>query len=109
MLRISLARELYCSVPVPKRCLYESAGVIFHVLNRGVRRMTIFEDAPAYQAFVTTLQEGQDRTSIRLLAYCVMPNHFHLVVWPDRSGQLVDFMHWFQMTHSKRWHRYRQS
>lgn len=71
--------------------------------------MTVFEDAPAYRSFITTLQEGQERTAIRLLAYCVMPNHFHLVVWPERARQLVDFMHWFQMTHSKRWHRYRQS
>jgi len=96
-------------MPVPRRRLHESAGFVFHVLNRGVRRMTVFEDAPAYGSFLRALQQGQERTSIRLLAYCVMPNHFHLVVWPDRAGQLVDFMHWFQMTHSKRWHRYRQT
>jgi putative transposase len=94
---------------VPRRRLHPSAGVVFHVLNRGVRRMTIFDDALAYRSFLRTVQEGQERTSIRLLAYCVMPNHFHLVVWPERDGQLVEFMHWFQMTHSKRWHRYRQT
>ena len=94
---------------VPKRGLRESGGVVFHVLNRGVRRMTVFEDAPAYRSFMRALQEGQDRTSIRLLAYCVMPNHFHLVVWPARDGQMVEFMRWFQMVHSKRWHQYRQT
>ncbi|HUL71797.1 MAG TPA: transposase [Vicinamibacterales bacterium] len=80
---------------------------MFHVLNRGVRRMALFEDAAAYRAFLRVLCEGQDRTSIRLLAYCVMPNHFHLVLWPDRDGQLVEFMQWFQMVHARRWHRYR--
>jgi putative transposase len=94
---------------VPKRRLHETAGILFHVLNRGVRRLTVFEDAPAYRAFLQALEEGQQRTAIRLLAYCVMPNHFHLVVWPARDGQLVEFMKWFQMTHSKRWHRYRQT
>jgi putative transposase len=71
--------------------------------------MPVFEDAPAYRSFMLALQEGQERTSIRLLAYCVMPNHFHLVVWPARDGQMIEFMRWFQMVHSKRWHRYRQT
>lgn len=82
---------------------------MFHVLNRGVRRLRVFEDASAYQSFIQVLQEGQERTSIRLLAYCVMPNHFHLVVWPVRDGQMVEFMRWFQMVHSKRWHQFRQT
>ncbi|HKW03647.1 MAG TPA: transposase [Vicinamibacterales bacterium] len=94
---------------MPRRGLHESAGVVFHVLNRGVRRMTVFEDATAYQAFMHALQEGQERSSMRLLAYCVMPNHFHLVLWPFRDGQLIEFMRWFQMVHSKRWHQFRQT
>jgi len=71
--------------------------------------MPVFEDAHAYRSFMQVLQEGQERTSIRLLAYCVMPNHFHLIVWPARDGQMVEFMRWFQMVHSKRWHRFRQT
>jgi putative transposase len=106
---ISLGKRIEQSACMPRRGLRESAGVLFHVLNRGVRRMTVFDDAPAYRSFMRALQEGQHRTSIRLLAYCVMPNHFHLVVWPARDGQLVEFMGWFQMVHSKRWHRYRQT
>ena len=79
------------------------------MLNRGVRRMPVFEDALAYRSFMRVLHDGQERTSIRLLAYCVMPNHFHLIVWPDRDGQMVEFMRWFQMVHKKRWHQFRQN
>src|SRR5262245_46361003 len=108
-MRTCLARELNSRFFVPKRRLHETAGIVFHVLNRGARRLTVFEDAPAYRAFLEVIEEGQQRTAIRLLAYCIMPNHFHLVVWPAKHGQLVEFMKWFQMTHSKRWHRYRQT
>lgn len=104
-----MAGDLNSPLPVPRRRLHMSAGIVFHVLNRGVRRLALFEDASGYRAFINVLAAGRDRTAIRLLAYCVMPNHFHLVVWPERDGQLVEFMKWFQMTHSKRWHRYRQT
>ena len=53
-------------VAVPRRGLHGSAGVVFHVLNRGVRRLRVFEDASAYRSFIQVLQEGQERTSIRL-------------------------------------------
>jgi putative transposase len=39
-----------------------------------------------------------------LLAYCVMPNHWHLVVWPERDGDLSEFMRWLTGTHTQRWH-----
>ena len=51
--------------------------------------------------------EAQARVPLRLLAYCVMPNHFHLVAWPSRDDELSEFMHWLTLTHSKRWHVYR--
>ena len=41
---------------------------------------------------------------MRVLAYVVMPNHWHLIVWPDSDLQLSTFMHWLTMTHSQRWH-----
>ncbi len=56
-----------------------------------------------------TLVQAQRRHPMRLLAYCVMPNHFHFVVWPSREGELSRFMQWLTATHSKRWHGYRGS
>ncbi len=94
---------------VPERPRSGTGGTVFHVLNRAVRRARLFEDPADYGAFVRTLQEAQHRTPIRILAYCVMPNHFHFVVWPVHDGELSEFMHWFTTTHSKRWHAHRKT
>jgi putative transposase len=41
---------------------------------------------------------------MRLLAFCVMPNHWHLVLWPETDDALSDYMHWLTVTHAQRWH-----
>jgi len=53
--------------------------------------MTIFEKPDDYDAFECVLEEAVERTEMRLLAYCVMPNHWHLVVWPAEDGELSRF------------------
>jgi putative transposase len=50
------------------------------------------------------LREAKDEVPTRLLAYCLMPNHFHLVLWPRKDGELSDFLHWLTLTHTMRWH-----
>ncbi|HEY5311785.1 MAG TPA: transposase, partial [Pirellulales bacterium] len=57
-------------------------GYVYHVLNRANARMTIFEDDEDYEAFEKVLLQAVDRVPVRLLAYCLMPNHWHLIVWP---------------------------
>jgi putative transposase len=73
-------------------------------MNRGARRGVLFEAPGDYRAFVRCLTETQHRYPIRLFAYCVMPNHFHLVCRPDGAGDLSQFMRRLTLTHSKRWH-----
>jgi putative transposase len=65
---------------------------------------TLFAKATDYEAFVRVLSEALDWVDIRLLAYCAMPNHWHLVVWPQRDGDLSEFMCWLTLTHAQRWH-----
>jgi putative transposase len=89
---------------MPRRQIAETAGLVFHVLNRGVRRMQLFDRPGDYHAFLGLVARAQHRTPLRCLAYCLMPNHFHFVLWPDRDGQLSDFMFWLSMVHSQRWH-----
>jgi putative transposase len=80
-------------------------GYVYHVLNRGNGRATVFHKDDDYAAFERILGEAlQHVPGLRLLAYCLMPNHWHLVVWPRRDGELSDFGHWLTLTHTQRWH-----
>ncbi len=81
-----------------------AGGLIYHVLNRANRRATLFEGADEYAAFLRTLAEAQREHPMRLLAYCVMPNHWHLVVWPERDRELSRFVGWLTLTHTQRRH-----
>ncbi len=60
-------------------------GLIYHVLNRANARMTIFKKEDDFEAFERFLQEAVERYQMRLLAYCVMPNHWRLVFWPEEK------------------------
>jgi putative transposase len=83
--------------------------VIFHVLNRGNARSQIFEKDSDYKAFERILIETTQTTSVRNLADCIMPNHWHMVVWPTRDGELGKFVQRLTTTHVRRWHLYRHS
>jgi len=84
-------------------------GYVYHVLNRANARMKIFRNDGDYEAFERVLADAVERTQTRLLAYCVMPNHWHLVVWPKHDGELSEFVGWLTLTHTQRWHAFRQS
>jgi putative transposase len=74
------------------------------VLNRACRRAALFEDDVDYQDFMRVLIDARARMDMRILAYTVMPNHWHLILWPATDLQLSRFMHWLTLTHTKRWH-----
>jgi len=78
--------------------------MVFHVLNRANARATVFQTPEDYAAFERVLREAVERTKMRVLAYCVMPNHWHLIVWPRKDGDLSKFMGWLTLTHTQRWH-----
>jgi len=78
--------------------------MVFHVLNRGNARAAIFEKPEDYAAFERVVLEALERVDMRVLAYCLMPNHWHLVLWPRRDGDLSKFMGWVTLTHTQRWH-----
>jgi putative transposase len=78
---------------------------VFHVLNRSVGKKAIFEREPDYAAFEKVLQEARQSNPMRLLAYCLMPNHWHLVLWPEGNDDLSRYMRWITQTHTQRWHK----
>ncbi len=71
--------------------------------------MRIFQTDADYEAFERVLEEAVARTETRLLAYCVMPNHWHLVLWPREDGELSRLAGWLTLTHTQRWHACRGS
>jgi len=79
-------------------------GLVYHTLNRANARLAIFADNGDFAAFERIVAEAVTRSDMRLLAYCVMPNHFHLLLWPRGDGDLSDFMQWLTLTHTQRWH-----
>ncbi len=80
-------------------------GLVYHVLNRRVMRLTLFNDDDDYSAFERVLSESLDRVDApRLLAYCLMPNHWHLIVQASKQTSLSTWMQWTTVTHTHRWH-----
>jgi putative transposase len=64
----------------------------------------LFETDEDYRMFLIALRDAQARVPLRLLSYVVMPNHWHLVVWPEHDEELSEFMARATGTHARRWH-----
>jgi REP element-mobilizing transposase RayT len=86
---------------MPRRLRIEYPGAIYHVINRGDRREDIFRDDQDRVRFLETLQEACGKTQWRVLAYCLMRNHFHLVI-ETPSANLVAGMKWLLGVYTKR-------
>ena len=76
-------------------------------MNRSAKQLTLFDSRAEYDLFLDVLAEAETVCPIRLLEYCVMPNHWHLLVWPERDDQLTRFMRWITGVHAQRWRRAR--
>jgi len=89
---------------MPRRARWAPGGYIYHVLNRGVGRRTLFHKPADYEAFFAIMAEAHHRHPARLLTFCLMPNHWHMVIWPQADEQLSQFVGWLSLTHSHRHH-----
>jgi putative transposase len=94
---------------MPRNPRASLGGYVYHALNRGNARRTIFHKDGDYAAFVNLLRQAGARTPVRLLAYCLMPNHFHLALWPPGDGDLSDDMMWLGTAHVRRYHQHYHS
>lgn len=85
-------------MPRGPRCF--SRGRVYHLVNRGVRRQCLFAIDEDYQYFQRLIGTAQTRVPLRLLAYCLMPNHWHLVVWPEADSAVSAYMRWLTWSHA---------
>ncbi|TWT66606.1 transposase [Allorhodopirellula solitaria] len=93
---------------MPRTKRADEAGRIYHALNRGNDRREIFHKPEDYLAFQRTLQQGLEKYPVDLLAYCLMPNHWHLVVRPRQDGRMGKLLGWVSATHTSRYNAHNQ-
>src|ERR1700677_847015 len=94
---------------MPRTARADVGGYCYHAINRGNRRAEVFRKEGDYAAFARLLIEACARSDMRLLAYCLMPNHFHLVLWPRHDGDMGEWMQWLLTTHVRGYHEHYHS
>jgi putative transposase len=81
--------------------------MVFHVMNRGVGRRRLFDKDGDYATFEAILAETLEKCPMRILGYCLMPNHWHFAMWPEGDDDLGLFMQRLTVTHVTRWQKHR--
>ena len=76
------------------------------MVNRGNAWNNVFRKQDDYRAFVQLMVDANQRLAMRLTGYCLMPNHFHLLLWPYSDGDLSRWMQWLLTAHVRRYHRH---
>ena len=94
---------------MPRRPRLAAGDLAYHVLNRRVGRLQLFDKPADYAAFENILAEAHAQTQIRIASYCLMPNHWHLLLWPRHDGELSEVLRWITVTHTQRWHAHHHS
>lgn len=94
---------------MPRTSRRAAGGLCYHVLNRSNGRATVFDYAEDYASFLAVMTEANEHLPMRLLAYCLMPNHFHFVAWPLEDGDLGRWMSWLMTTQVRRFHAHHKT
>jgi putative transposase len=94
---------------MPRTARAMEAGMVYHVLNRGNGGMRLFDGPADYAGFEEILSAGFERHPVKLFTYCLMPNHWHLVVRPETDEAVGRLLGWVGVTHVRRHHARRRS
>lgn len=78
----------------------------YHLINRGNGRQQVFHKDGDYHTFVDVLLGARQRYRVKILAWCLMPNHFHLLVQPQDAALLNKWLQWVMTTHVRRYHKH---
>lgn len=87
-------------MPRPPRDIPDDC--VLHIINRRNDRQLLFAKPLDYQQFLSLLSHAKSKHPVRIIAYALMPNHWHLVIWVESSTQISLFMHWLTGTHAAR-------
>jgi putative transposase len=89
-------------MPRPPRA--DEADALYHALNRGNARQSIFRKEADYEAFQKVIAQGLERYDVSLYSFQLMPNHWHLVLRCGQDGEMSAFLRWITATHTMRYH-----
>ena len=92
---------------MPRHALHRNPGHVFHVMNRATRGQVLFRDPSDYSSFQALLARVLRERDMRMLGYTLMPNHFHMALWPSLPDQVSKVLQLLCATHAKRLHRRR--
>lgn len=94
---------------MPRKLRSCPAGLVFHLCNRAARQIALFQNPFEYHQVLEVLREALNKFPVSLYAYCIMPNHWHLLVRAQRTNAISRFMHWFGTTHAARWRKFHEA
>jgi putative transposase len=94
---------------MPRTARASVGDICYHVINRGNAQIEVSHKDGDYQAFIELIRLACQRIPMRVLAYCVMPNHFHLALWPRSDRDLGRWMQWLLTAHVRRYHQHYRS
>jgi len=94
---------------VPRTARIAPGDWVFHVLNRANGHGALFDSPACYREFLQIVAEVAQIDSMRILAYCAMPNHWHMLLWPRHDGDLARFAQRVSLRHTHRWHTRHQT
>lgn len=89
---------------MPRNARVDVGGEIYHVINRANGRLQIFNNDEEYKLFEELLLDTKELFDMRILAYELMSNHWHLVLHPKNDGDLGKFMHRLSNAHTRKVH-----
>jgi putative transposase len=84
-------------------------GLVYHAINRGNNRADVFGDDGDRLAFLDTLAKAKQKYPFRLLGYCLMTNHFHLLLSPEAGQSISRILQSVTVAHTWRYHKRHQT
>ena len=80
-------------------------GAFYHVCNRATEKRVLFQTPADFDLWVKTLRQGLEKYPLKIYAFCVMPNHWHLLVSSPSAKLFYKAMQWLGATHAIRWRK----
>ncbi len=88
---------------MPRNSRITPGGIVYHITNHRAESQTLFFDDADYHTFESALTDTAAKRPIRIIGYCLMPTHWHLLLWPEGKNDLGNFLQLLSLTHVARW------